>query len=376
VRDPRPRRLRVLQLLAGCRVGGLERVALTLAERLGERFDFRVVAYDDAWGPLRPAFDAAGAPVRALPRRPGVDLRYPLRLARILRREEIDVVHAHNRTAWFYATLASRLAGGVPVVLTSHDRTAPRLGVRPLQRLCARATTRAVAVSDIGRRALLATEGFDPSRVVVVRNGADERRFRDGADRPAARRALRLPEDAEVVGTVARLHPEKNVPLVVRAFAAVAARRPRARLVVAGDGPELGTCEELARDLRVADRTRFLGERADVTGVLSALDVFALGSDSEGLPVALLEAMACGLPVVATDVGAVAEAVADGTTGTLVPPRDPAAMARALESLLADPARREFLGGSGRARFSADLTAARMAEGYGRVYVDALQGAR
>lgn len=374
---PSARPIRVLQFLAGCRVGGLERVALSLVRRLAGRFDFRVVVFDDGDGPLRGSFDAAGVPVTLLRRRPGVDLTYPIRLARFVRREGIDVIHAHNGTALFYGALASILAGGRKVVFTAHDRTVPQVRLRPLQKLLGLRTTRAVAVSNLGRHDLLSVGSFDPERVVVVHNGADAGDGGGGRSaRAEARAELGIPPDAEVVGTAARLHPEKNVPLLVRAFGRVAARRPRALLVVAGDGPDRTICEAAARAAGVEQSVRLLGMRDDVPRILAALDVFALSSDSEGLPLAVLEAMGASRPVVATDVGAIREVVEEGATGRIVTPGDEAGLAAAIEDLLGDPERAAAFGAEGRRVFLAGFTVDRMASEYGRVYREAMEGAK
>lgn len=368
-------KVRVLHLLAGCRMGGLERVALSIVSALNDQFAFQVVVYDDDAGPLRPEFDAIHVPVTFLPRKPGVDLTYPIKLSMVLRREKIDVIHAHNGTALFYGVMAAKLAGGRRLVFTAHDRTVPQVKVRPIQRMLGRATSRAVAVSDLGRQDLLTVEGFDPGRIVVVRNGADAGDIDSAPTREAARTDLGIPVDAEVVGTVARLHREKNVPLLVRAFARVAAERPLARLVIAGDGPERVPCLEAARETGVSERVMLLGTRRDIGRVLAALDVFALSSDAEGLPLAVLEAMGAGRPVVSTDVGAIREVVSDGVNGRLVRPGDEAAMAAALAETLGNPERAREMGRRGREVFLSGFTVQRMAADYGRVYRESMEGA-
>ncbi len=367
------REIRVLQLVAGCQVGGLEVVTLSLVRRLQGEFAFRVVCYDSL-GPLEDRYEALGVGVELVPRRGGVDLRYPFELARVIRRESIDVLHAHNNTALFYGVLASVIAGGRRVVFTAHDRAVPRLRLRVLQRLLGKVTTYAIAVSEIGRRNLLRVDGFDPERVRVVYNGADERAFEHEVGRDEARDALGLPREALVVGTVARLHAEKNVPLLVRAFGRIAASRPDALLVIAGDGPERAQCEEAARSAGIEDRLRLLGTRDDVARVLAAFDVFALSSSTEGLPVAVLEAMGAARPVVSTDVGAVREVVREGVSGFLVPPGDEAALAARLDELLAAPERAREMGRAGALEFRDRFTLGRMAAAYGRVYRDAVEG--
>lgn len=230
-------------------------------------------------------------------------------------------------------------------------------------------------VRKLGRKDLLSVDAFAPERVVVVHNGADEAELRDRPTKESARETLGLPHDAEIVGTVALLHPEKNVKMLVRAFARIAARRPRAMLVVAGDGPEFVDCLALARQLGVQDRVRFLGIRRDVSVVLAALDAFALASDREGLPLAVLEAMGAEQPVATTDAGAIREAVDAGVNGFVVPVGDEAALAESIERLLGDPAASGAMGRRGGEMFRSDFTLERMASSYGRVYREAMEGA-
>ena len=365
--------MRVLQLLAGCQVGGLEVMALALVERLHREIDFDVVCYDDL-GPLLPRYEDLGVPVTLLQRRMGVDVGYPFRLARHIRRRSVDVVHAHNNTALFYGAAAALACGGRRVVFTAHDRKLPRLPGRLLQRGLGRVTTRAVAVSEAGRNRLLGLEGFRPSAVRVIRNGADERQFEGLPSRQESRAVLGIAADAEVVGTVARMYPEKNLPLLVRAFARVAAERRRAVLVVAGDGPDRPACERLARELGVEGRIHFLGTRSDVARILSSLDVFVLSSRTEGLPVAVVEAMAAECPVVATDVGAVRELVRDGHNGWLVPSGGEVALADRVLWLLTRPEDARAMGARGAEVFRASYTLERMAAEYGRLYREATEG--
>lgn len=367
------RPIRVLQLLAGCQVGGLEMMALNLVRSLNREFEFTVVCYD-AEGPLKERYEAAGVSVRLLRRRPGIDLRYPLRLARAIRRADCDVLHAHNNTALFYGALGAVASGGRRVVFTAHDRDLPRLPARVLQRMLGKVTTRAVAVSEAGRDNLLDFDGFEEKRVTVVRNGADASAFRKLPERAASRRALGLPPDAEVIGTVARMHPEKNLPLLIQAFARVARRRERAVLVIAGDGPERPRCEGVALGAGISDRVHFLGTRSDVTRVLAALDVFVLSSDTEGLPMAVIEAMAAELPVVATDVGAVRELVREGVNGHLAPRGSDEALAARVLDLLENADVARAMGVRGAEIFRAEYTLERMAAGYGRVYREAVGG--
>jgi glycosyltransferase involved in cell wall biosynthesis len=179
-----------------------------------------------------------------------------------------------------------------------------------------------------------------------------------------ARVALNLPPDGLVIGTVSRLDPVKGVAFLVHAFSKV----DRAHLVVIGDGPERAALESLAGGLGVAGRVHWVGHRRNVPHLLPAFDLFVQPSLHEGLPNTILEAMAAGLPVVATAVGGTPEVVVDGVTGLLVPPRDPDALAQAIVRLLYTPDLRCRMGQAGRERVAQYFTVERMVEQTERLY--------
>ena len=184
---------------------------------------------------------------------------------------------------------------------------------------------------------------------------------------PQVRRALGIPADAPLLGTVSRLVPVKGLIHLVAAIPEILRRCPRAHLALAGDGEERELLAAQAAALSVADRVHFLGFRDDVPAVIGALDLFVLPSLNEGLGKVLVAAMALGVPIVATKVGGVPEVVEDGRQGLLVPPADPAALAKAAITLLEDRAAAAAMGAAGRARaerFSADVMLARLAALY------------
>ena len=183
-----------------------------------------------------------------------------------------------------------------------------------------------------------------------------------------ARRELGVGPDELVLLQVARLDYLKDHATAVRTLARVAARAPQARLVLVGDGPERPGVEAQVRELNLGDKVRFLGLRKDVARLLPGADLFLLTSVSEGIPLTVIEAMAAGLPVVATDVGGMSEVVADGSTGLLAPARDDAALAERILRLAGDPELRRRMGAAGRARAKDRFDERRMADDYGRIY--------
>lgn len=265
-----------------------------------------------------------------------------LALRRFLSQRPFDVVNTHSSTdAWLAALACRTLPRAPPIVRTRHISAAvPRN--RATRWLYGSATDRIVTTGEKLRLQVLDETAVDASRVVSIPTGVDLARFRRG-DRAAARAATGLPAGAKIVGIVATLRSWKGHRHLLQALAA--ARRPDVLLVIVGDGPQRAALEALAAELRLGDGVRFAGDQADVAPWMQAMDVFCLPSyANEGVPQALMQAMACGLPVVTTPVGSIAEIVTDGVTGVLVPPQDAPRLREAIESLLDDAARRRALG--------------------------------
>ena len=307
-------------------------------------------------------------------RRPGFRPWLALPLARILKTRRARFVHTHNTAAGFYGALAGRLAG-LPVLQTKHGQNLSGGNQRGLNRISYRLTDRVVAVSEAAR-ALALSEGVRADRLSVIDNGVDVTRFADARGPRAPRRGAGSDSgDADVVvGSLGRLAAVKNQGLLVESAADAAARLARPlTLVLVGDGPERERLESLARGVSERLRVVFAGTgRAEEW--LPAFDVFAMSSDSEGLPVALLEAMACGLPAVVTAVGAIPEVVDHGRAGRLVAPRDQEGLAAELASLVADEAGRRALGEAATRRVGERYSAARMARDYEALYRELLSG--
>jgi glycosyltransferase involved in cell wall biosynthesis len=218
-----------------------------------------------------------------------------------------------------------------------------------------------LALSPGHARYLIEREGVPEEKIRVVPNGVDLTRFENLPRRDAARERLGIPPEAEVVGSVAMLRPEKNQALLLEAAARLRRRRPGLVVVLAGEGPERERLTARAGREDLAGTVRFLGSRADVPEILPAFDAFVLSSlpAVETQPVAVLEAMAAGVPVVATRVGDLEALLEEGRAGILVPSGDAEALARAVERLLDAPAERAALAGRGRAvaeRFSLDAS--------------------
>lgn len=368
------RKVRVLYLLPSLATGGLERMVHLLATNLDRsRFDPRCQIFDKI-GALKDLTEAEGVPVRFDKRGPGfLDRRFLRDFARRLAADPPDLIHAHNVTALVYGAFAAKLAGGIPVVYTEHDRSFPgRIPDRALHFAAGRLVDRVVVVAEWLKRALARWEGFDSSRIEVIPNGIEEERFSATIDRGVARMVLGIPQDAKVVSCVARLDPIKNHRALIAAFRHVATIWPEALLLLAGGGKEKERIEaEIARH-DLGDRVRLLGELRDVPALLAASDLHALASHSEGMSLTLIETHAAGRPTVATSVGGNPEVVEDGRTGLLVPPGDVFGLATAITRLLQDRTLAETMGANARQRFLESFTLRAMIRRYELVYLRTL----
>ena len=340
------RRPRILIVVTLAETGGAQTYVASLLPALVDEFEVVVAAHGP--GPLREAVRSAGARFVALehvrrPLSPWRDLRGLLELVALLRRERPDVLHANSSKAGVLGRLAAALTG-VPIriftvhgwAFSAHTGLASAL-YRWAERALRPLTTVTICVAESERASGLAARVCDPERTIVIRNGV-------AAGPPVPAHADGA---APTVLTVGRLQRPKDPLTLARALGLL---RARFTAVVVGEGPDRPLLEAEIRRLGLERAVVLAGDRSDVADVLARADVFVLSSTAEGLPLSILEAMAAGLPVVASSVGGVPEAVEDGETGLLVAPRDPVRLAAAIEGLLADPALRRRLGANGRER--------------------------
>lgn len=314
---------------------------------------------------------------------PPDDARALLECASTIRAWRPDVVHTHNSKAGFLGRLAARLCGVRAVVHTVHgfafhdSESPPRRALfRLLERTAAPWADATIVISN-PLRAWAIREGIPGAAGYhVIHSGIDLEAFRRPMSpeaRAAARRSLGAGADDLLVGLVSKVWEGKGHADLLAAAAALAPHHPRLRLAFVGEGPLRASLEAEAARLGLAGAVRFAGFRDDVPAVTAALDVACLPSRFEGMGRVVLEAMACGVPVVASRVGGIPDLVRDGETGLLVPPGDPAALAAALDRLLADAARRRAMGAAAAAR-SADprYDVRMMVRGIERVYEEVL----
>jgi glycosyltransferase involved in cell wall biosynthesis len=356
---PPGRPIRIARVIARLNVGGPAQQAILLTAGL-DRTRFHttlitgVVGRDE--GDLSPAARARGVEPVVIPElgraiHPMRDLVALGKLVRVFRQMRPDLVHTHTAKAGTLGRVAGRLAGVPTSLHTFHGHVLEGYFSWPttqlflgIERALARQTDRIITVSPRLRQAILAMGIGQPEQVVVVPLGLELDRFLRTPPAPAGLRpALHLTPGIPLLGIVGRLAPIKDHPALFRALTLLEAGSQAPHLVVVGDGERREELGRLADELGLASRIHFLGWRSDLEAILAELDMVICSSRNEGTPVALIEAMAAGVPVVSTDVGGVGDLVVHDETGWLVPPGDPPALARAIQGLLADPALRARL---------------------------------
>lgn len=366
--------MRILHLISSGGMYGAEAVILNLSLSLnagGESQSVLAVFHNSAQPnlELHTAAEKAGIETHLIECHGQLDPAVPSRLRRLTKTLQIDVVHTHGYKADIYAGWGLRRSN-VAVVATCHNWIDNGIILRMygrLDRWVLRRFQEVAAVSQAVRERLLSA-GLKPERVQIIRNGIV---LSNGS----------LPMDAPgdrplTVGLVGRLSPEKGIDIFIRAAESVLREFSSARFLVAGDGPEHDRLESLIHELKLEDRVVLLGRCEDMAGFYSSLDLLVISSHTEGLPMALLEGMAHGLPVVATCVGDIPSVVEEGRTGKLVPPGNPTALATAITALLSDAGCRRAMGGGARERVVAEFSASTMAKRYVELYRDALSARR
>jgi glycosyltransferase involved in cell wall biosynthesis len=335
-REPGARALRVMFVQTDMRVGGAEMITANVIRRLDRRrFAPELCCLKDL-GALGEAL-ATEIPVHHNLLAGKYDLRVWPRLTGLLRRRKIDaVITVGAGDKMFWGRLAARRVG-VPVILSALHSTGWPDGVGRLNQMLTPITDAFIAVAESHGRFLAKNLKISEKRVAVISNGVDTTRFAPYPDVAAVRRDLGIGPTDPVVGIVAALRPEKNHKLFLEMASRVVHQLSAARFLIIGDGPCRDDIQKRASELGITDNSLMLGSRDDIPRLLAAMDVFALTSHIEANPVSILEAMSAGRPVVATNVGSIHEAVADGQTGFLVPPGDADQFADRVLQLLREP---------------------------------------
>lgn len=380
-------KLNVMHLIADLEIGGAQEVVRTLVEYLALD-NCRPVVCTFKDGPLRQEIERAGIKVKVLPpRRYGI-VALPLfvvdmfRLWRILaqfiKEHQIDVVQTHLLRSLDFLVLLLRYTTRLRAVLwtfhsanfvlTETHLSRHRWLLKPkrwihnrLYRLASPMVDGLIAVSGEVKAAMVQTIGLGPDKITVIYNGVDLKRYTPHVDKTLLRRRLGLPETAGLLVMIGTLKEAKGHRYMIEAMALLVQSRPDVQLLLVGDGELRQELQGQVNGLHLNDRIHFLGSRQDVPDLLAAGDIFVLPSLWEGLSIALLEAMATGLPIVASEVSGTVQVIIPGQTGILVPPGEPDRLAAAIGQLLANPGCAQALGAAAKERVTVEFTAQKQA---------------
>ena len=371
---PRPR---VLHLLTSFETGGTERQAVELLRRLdAQRFDVQLAVLRRE-GPLQAQIADRFPVVPEFRLTSFLSLnavRQCWRLIRLLRRTRTDILHTHDFYAGLMGAVAGRLAGVRVITSQRHlrlsDRRSHLFGQRLMHGLAHRIVVNAAIIRD-----QLVRAGTAPlTRVTLVRNGLlNEATINRAAMRAQLLNEFRLNDDALLIGSVARLQPVKGHRFLLEAFAQVAAVHPHAHLALIGDGPLKDEITELAERFSIADRVHLMGDRGNAAQLIAGCDLSVLASLHEGLPNAVMEAMAAGVPVVATAVGGVTELITESRTGWLANPGDADALFKAISAALSDEAQRAVIAAQAREFITSRFSMQRAVSAIEKLYEEILR---
>ncbi len=364
------RRLKVMQITHDLGIGGLQQVVVNICRTINKGlFDISVLCLRDL-GSYVPEVESLGIKVTLIPQKKGTDYLGFLKVADILRKERVEIVHTHNTQPFVDGTLGSLLAGVKTIVHTDHARDFPdKKRYMFAEWFVSHFAYKVIGVSDHTSKNLMHYEKISPRKIMTISNGIDGSRFKVSVDKQRKKREIGIMNNGLVIGLGVRLTVQKGIIHLLDAMKRVVKCFPDCSLVIAGDGPLEGELKQKAITLGIDKNVRFIGRRLDVPELLSLFDLYVLPSLWEGLPMVLLEAMAAGCPIVCTDVGGVSTAITQDVNGLLVRPADPEALSSAIISLLSDEKKRKQFGLNGLKKFHDFFSADIMTRKYEQLYL-------
>lgn len=365
---------KILQVVLDMQYVG-EKMVATLARRLSDEFDVSFCCLDTV-GLLGEDLQREGFKVTALGRTGGFDSKLPLKIAGLARSHGIDILQAHHYTPYFYTAVSRYFHHRPRLVFTEHGRDFPDI-VKPQRRLANLllnpVTDRITSVCAYSKEALIRKDGFPDKKIQVVYNGIEEPTDAELLPDPSHKPILEwMGAEGEVLGFLARLDWIKNPELLLEAFALAAKEVSSARLVVMGKGERIPEFQEQCRRQDIGDRVLFTGLVKRPLPVVSRLRSLVVTSRSEAASLSILEAMMCGVPVIASEVGGNPELVKDGETGYLAPSEDVEAFADCMVRLLRDPSRARRLGEEARKDALRRFSVGGMVDAFRNLFYDLL----
>lgn len=335
----RPGKIHVMQITHDLDLGGLQQVVYNICRTIDrDKFELSVLCLRKE-GRLADSVRELNVPVYCVAPPPGrTDYFLFRRVASLLRLKNADVIHTHNTQPFIDGTLGAVLAGVRTIIHTDHARQFPdKLRYMLAEKAMSLLSYRVVGCSEHTSMNLHKYERISKRKLITIENGIDPSRFRIEIDPLEKRRQLNIKASGPIIGVAARLSAQKGIRYLIDAMPLVLQRIPNATLVIAGEGELEGELRERTAELNLHDSVRFIGPRNDIPELLKLFTVYVLPSLWEGLPMVILEAMAAGCPVIATDVGGNRRAVEDGVSGSLVKPAHSVELAESILRLLSSP---------------------------------------
>jgi len=358
-----------MHLIHQLRTGGAENGIINLVNNIdGDRFESAVCAFVGAGAQTKRVDVHKTKLIELNKTKNGNDFLLPFRLKKQLDLWQPYILHTHAWGTLCEGFLAAKMARVPVIVHSEHGTIQQQKRNIPVQRFVWGLCTQILSVSKTHRGKIATTVGFSPEKIKVIPNGVDTRRFSPGRDRDKNKILLGFKPQNKIIGTVGRLVPVKNQQMLIQAFATFVDRCPDAKLILVGDGPLRNELTQLASSLGITHHVHFLGRRSDVPVVLQAMDLFVLPSISEGMSNTILEAMSCGLPVVATNVGGNPEIIRDNATGRLVQSGNVEELATVLTFLFDHPDQLQEMGRSSRKHIEDNYSIQTMINNYERLY--------
>ncbi len=369
--------INVMQVVHDLHFGGMQRVVVDLCLNIDpSKFKMSVCCLEDL-GPNATELEHKGIPIFSVKKNPGLDYRLPFKLRKLFLKQKIKIVHTHGINPFFYGTIGAKLARCPVIIQTDHSR-----GIFPVAKkemvsetILSWFVDRIVAVSEGVKSDLIKYEHINPEKIQVIYNGIDASKYHIEINKEKKREELGINKDDKVIGVGVRLSEQKGISYLIKAVSLLAESFLEMKLLVIGDGELRRDLEKLSEDCGIKDKVIFTGFRSDIPELLQIIDVYALPSLWEGHPLVLLEAMAVEKPVVATDIPGNRETVEHGTTGLLVPPKNPQELANALKILLEDDIKRSKMGLNSCNKFKEEFTLDSMIQEYQNLYLKSFYNA-
>jgi glycosyltransferase involved in cell wall biosynthesis len=362
--------IKLMHITHDLAIGGLQKVVVNICKTIDMSiFDVSVLCLR-GMGEFVDDIEILGIKVFQIPHVNGkTDYFSFIKVAKILNKEKIEVIHTHNTQPFIDGTLGSLFSGVKTIIHTDHARIFPdKMRYMIAERLMSYFAYKVVGVSDHTSLNLIKYEKISSKKIITIENGIDESCFNIEIDKQEIKKKLGISIDGPVLGLCVRLEEQKGITYLLQAMPQIIKVKPNVSLIIVGDGKLKTELENEAVQLGIKEHVLFLGSRLDVPIILRLFDIYVLPSLWEGLPMVLLEAMAAGCPVVASDVGGVSKAITNAENGLLVFPGDPQQLADGIIKLLSDSKVRKMYGEKGIEKFKANFSAAKMTERYEKLY--------